>query len=396
MQKSKITKVVTSCRSRFTIFDQARELNRHGLLHKLITDYPRSYPERFGVPQDKVEPLLFTGIFNHGFTRFRRYCSQAVILFIDRFIHDSFSKKLIKYIPKDTEFFIGMSSFSLEALEYCKKKGIKCAVDHASVHQLQERLLLQEESKIWGLPFSKTTTPDWVIEKEDKEFAVADYVFIPSSSVKASLIKQGVPENKIFINPYGVDVSAFKPAVKKDDVFRVMQVGNITLGKGVLTLIEAFKLANIQNSELVFIGPGLETFGLKEKIDQLKTENIKFLGAVPQAELYKHFAQASVSCLASLADGFALVVIQAMACAKPVIVTENVGSKDLINHGHNGFIVPIRSPQDIAKHLQFLATHPEKLKDMSEKALETASNSCSWQLYGDRLSHFIYSLENNV
>lgn len=395
MLKNKITKVVTSCRSRFYIFDQARELNKHGLLRKLITDYPRSYPERFNVPGEKVEPLLFTGIFNHGFTRLRKYFSQTVIFYVDRFIHNSFSKKLPRYIPDDTEFFIGMSSFSLEALEYCKKRGIKCAVDHASIHQSQERIVLREEAELWGLPHPKTTTPDWVIEKEDKEFATADYIFLPSSSAKASLIKQGIPENKIFINPYGVDVSAFKPAPKTDNVFRVVQVGNVTLGKGVLTLIEAFKLANIPNSELVFIGPGLESFGLKEKIDQMKTDNIKFHPAVPQNELYKHFAQASVSCLASIADGFALVVIQSMACGIPAIVTEHVGSKDLIQHGENGFVVPIRSPESIAKHLQFLAAHPEKLKDMSAKALKTISESCSWELYGNRLSNFIKSLEKN-
>lgn len=395
MVKNKISKVVTSCRSRFYIFDQARELNKSNLLLKLITDYPKSYPARFGVPADKVEPLIFTGYFNHGFTRIRKHLHHKVIFYTERFIHNSFSKKISQYIPKETDFFIGMSSFSLEALQYCKQHGIKCAVDHASIHQSEERILLREEAKIWGLPLPKHTTPDWVIEKENQEFATADYIFLPSSSAKKSLMNQGIPESKIFINPYGVDISAFKPGKKTDDVFRVVQVGNVTLGKGVLTLIEGFKLANIPNSELVFIGPGLESFGLKNKIETMKADNIKFHPAVPQNELYKHFAQASVSALASIADGFALVVIQSMACGIPAIVTENVGSKDLISHGENGYVVPIRSPEAIAQHLRYLASNPEKLKDMSAKALKTISESCSWDLYGQRLTQFIKNIENN-
>lgn len=392
MENNKISKVVTSCRSRFWIFDQARELNKHGLLLKLIADYPKSYPRSFGIPSEKVEHLVFTGFFNHGFTRFRKFFNDGTSSYIDRYIHNSYSKKLKRYISDDTQFFIGLSSFSLEALEHCKNQKIMCAVDHGSLHQLEERTLLQDEAKHWGLPHPDNTTPDWIIKKENEEFKAADYIFLPSSAAKESFIKHGIPEDKIFINPYGVNLSTFKPGQKKDNVFRIVQVGNVTLRKGVLTLIEAFKLANIPNSELVFIGPMLDSPEFVKKIDALKADNIKFQGAVPQNELHKHFAQASVSCLASIADGFALVVVQSMACGIPAIVTENVGSKDIIQNGENGYVVPIRSPDILAKRLQYLAENPDKLKEMSGKALQTISESCSWESYGKRLRNFINSL----
>lgn len=395
MENNKISKVVTSCRSRFWIFDQARELNKHGLLSKLIADYPKSYPQSFGIPSEKVEHLVFTGFFNHGFTRLRKFFNDGTSSYIDRYIHNSYSKKLKKYISRDTQFFIGLSSFSLEALEHCKGQNIKCAVDHGSLHQLEERNLLQEEAKYWDLPHPDDATPDWIIKKEHTEFMTADYIFLPSSAAKESFVKHGIPENKIFINPYGVNLSTFKPGKKQDNVFRIVQVGNVTLRKGVLTLMEAFKIANIPNSELVFIGPLLNSPEFKRKIDELKTDKIKFQGAVQQNELYKHFAQASVSCLASIADGFALVVVQSMACGIPAIVTENVGSKDIIKNGENGYVVPIRSPESLAKHLQFLAANPEKLKEMSDKALQTISESCSWDSYGKRLSSFLNSVEHN-
>jgi len=45
-------RVVTSCRGRFHIFDQARELARHNVLHQLITDYPKTWSTRFVWPLD--------------------------------------------------------------------------------------------------------------------------------------------------------------------------------------------------------------------------------------------------------------------------------------------------------------------------------------------------------
>ena len=65
-------RVVTSCCGRFWIFDQARELARHGMLHQLITDYPRSWPARYGVPEDKVHPIVLSGVVKHGLARIGR------------------------------------------------------------------------------------------------------------------------------------------------------------------------------------------------------------------------------------------------------------------------------------------------------------------------------------
>lgn len=389
MKSNQNIRVVTSCRGRFLIFDQARELNKHGMLYQLITDYPKNFPQKFGVPPEKVKALLLTGIFNHGFNRIRKYVPKNWLVHIDHFIHSFFSRRLPKLIPKETEFFIGLSSFCLEGILYCKSKGIPCAVEHASIHQADERNLQMEEARYWGVDLPTYTTPPWVIEKEQKEFLAADYVFVPSHAAKESMVRNGIPAEKIFVNHYGVEVSSFSPHPKKDSVFRVIQVGNINLGKGVLHLIEAFKKANIPNSELWFVGPGLESFGLKDKIEQLKTNNIHFIGQVPQKKLPELFSQASISVLCSLADGFGLVVPQSMACGIPVIVTENVGAKDIIRPGENGFIVPIRDQEALVEKLKYIAANPEILVQMRQHALNTASKQFSWEQYGNRIAKFI-------
>lgn len=382
-------RVVTSCHGRFHIFDQARELARHNVLHQLITDYPKSWPERFGVPPDKVRSLLLSGFINHGMGRVRRYLPSEYDVAMVRWVHDRFSRRLAGLIPEDTQFFIGLSSFCLEAIEACRDSGIPCAVDHGSFHQRENRRLVIEESDRWGVPMLEGVAADWIIEKEDREFQTADHVFALSEAASDSMVRNGVPAEKIFINPCGVDLAQFCPGEKVDDVFRVIQVGGIVLGKGVLTLLDAYASAKLQDAELWFVGGGLETSGLQSKINMMRTTGVSFHEPVPQAKLRDFYNQSTVFVLASVADGFGMVVAQAMACGLPVIVTENVGAKDLIVDGVNGFIVPVGAPEIIAERLRQLRDDPELCCMMGDAAKLTVEKGYTWQDYGDRLVSFL-------
>lgn len=391
MKDNKPLRVVTSCRGRFHIFDQARELARHNVLRQLITDYPKAWPARFGVPPDKVQSLLLLGFINHGLGRVWCYLPLRQRVKMDRWVHDRFSRQSAGLIPEDTQYFIGLSSFCLEALKVCRDSGIPCAVDHGSFHQQENRRLVIEESERWGVPMLEGVAANWIIEKEDREFQIADHVFALSAAASDSLVRNGVPAEKIFINPCGVDLSQFYPGEKVDDVFRIIQVGGITLGKGVLTLLNAFAKARLQGAELWFVGGGLDTSGLQAMINAMRTQGVMFHPPVPQAKLREHYNQCSVFVLASVADGFGMVVPQAMACGLPVIVTENVGAKDLIVDGVNGFIVPVGAPEIIADRLRQLRDDPELCRTMGASAKLTVEKGYTWQDYGDRLVAFLRS-----
>ena len=381
-------RIVTSCRGRFHIFDQARELARRQVLHQLITDYPKSHTNRFDIPKEQVRSLLFSGVINHGLGHVIQHLPTGLQIKISRWVHDHFSKQLAKLIPKDTQFFIGLSSFCLEALQACNASGVNCAVDHGSLHQRENKFLLEEESKRWSLPAVQYIA-DWVIDKEEKEFETADYVFVLSTSARDSMLKYNIPNNKIFINPCGVSLDSFYPQYKTDSVFRVIQVGTITVGKGVLTLLDAFNIAALRNAELWFVGAGLETSGMNSIINKMAPQNVTFHQSVPQSKLRNFYNQSSVFVLASVADGFGMVVAQAMACGLPVIVTENVGAKDLVIDGVNGFIVPVGRPDLIAERLRFLEGSPLSCIAMGQAAQRTVENGYTWQDYGDRLFDFL-------
>lgn len=384
--------VTTSCSGRFHIFDQAAELHRHGVLHRLINDYPKSQTRRWGIPDDRATSLLLNGVL----ARLSRYTADVFPAPLQsRFlalIHGFFSSRLAAKLPLDTDIFIGLSSFCFEAIVAAKTRGIIAIVDHGSLHQRYERNLLEEECAKLGIALNEQVAPDWLIAKEDREFHAADRIMVLSQAAKRSMMMEGVPAEKLFVNPCGVDTAAFRPMPAGDQTFRVIFCGKMSPRKGIHYLLDAFNALNLPNAELWVIGsPPDAAFG--QVLNPLITARVKVLGAYPQERLPELYAQGSVFVLPSLADGFGMVVPQAMACGLPVIVTENVGASDVVSEGVDGFVIPIRDTDALSQKLSMLYEQPEMRIEMGKAAAHKADSELSWRAYGDRLVAFLESCQ---
>ncbi|MCC6747135.1 MAG: glycosyltransferase family 4 protein [Deltaproteobacteria bacterium] len=386
-------KVITSCRSRYWIYDQAVQLLRRGLLYRLIHDYPNFMTRRWGIPDDKVVSLLANGLYARLLQSNYRWMSPPIKAFADRSIHELFETRLSRALPDGADIFIGLSAFSLKAIERAKALGLKTVVDHGSLHHRRERTLQQEERALWQLEGAGhfpiegpgPAAGEWLIEKEHQEFLLADRVFALSSIAKRSMVAEGIPAEKILVNPPGVDLSSFRPGTKTDDVFRVIQCGTVHPGKGVQYLLKAFYELHLPRAELWFVGGGLDTTSLGPVMRQYRRDDIVFKGPYPQKELPGLFAQGSVAVMASVFDGYGMVVPQAMACGLPVIVTEQVGASDLVEDGVNGQVVPIRDVDALKERLVYLYEHRDHARALGQAAERTVRSGHTWDDYGDRL-----------
>jgi glycosyltransferase involved in cell wall biosynthesis len=113
--------------------------------------------------------------------------------------------------------------------------------------------------------------------------------------------------------------------------------------------------------------------------------------------------------MASIQDGFGMVLTQALACGLPLICTTNTGGEDLLRQGEEqppgqsspdgasgriqefsaGWVVPIHAPEAIAHCLKRLAREPGLWERKREAALRLARGSLSWEAYGDRaIQHY--------
>jgi glycosyltransferase involved in cell wall biosynthesis len=72
-----------------------------------------------------------------------------------------------------------------------------------------------------------------------------------------------------------------------------------------------------------------------------------------------------------------------MACACPVIASENTGARDLYTDGLEGFIVPIRDVAALSDRMQMLADQPGLQRAMAQRALQRVQGVGGWGAYGD-------------
>ena len=181
---------------------------------------------------------------------------------------------------------------------------------------------------------------------------------------------------------------SFHQQKKNDSKFRIIFCGSITPRKGLHYLIKAFSELSINDAELWVIG-GVLNKKYREYLEKFNLEKVYFMGTFPQSELPRLYSQGSVFILPSIADGFGMVVTQALACGLPVIVSENVGAADVIEEGRNGFVVPVCNANSLKERLEQLYTDVKLREEMSKYAIDNAKFDLSWDGYGDRLFDFL-------
>jgi glycosyltransferase involved in cell wall biosynthesis len=370
--------VIISVGGRFHAFYLAQQLLERGYLKKLITSYPRFEVKKYGIPPKKVNSIIITEILERGWRRLPNFIND--IYNPQFFICDLFDKLVSKQI-EESDIFVGWSSFSLYSLRRAKKSGAVTILERGSSHISYQQQILKEEYEKFGLKI-RGAHPK-VLEKELKEYEESDYIEVPSSFAKRTFLQYGINEEKLIQGFRGVDLSEFRQIPKRDDVFRIVYVGGMSLRKGVHYLLQAFYELNLLDTELWLIGTMSED--IMPFLKKYNNGRILCKGPYPQKELYKYYSQGSVFILMSIEEGFSNVIVQAMACGLPAICTTNTGGEDIIRNGIDGFIIPIRNVDALKEKIVYLYRYPQVSKEMGKQARKRVESSFTWQHYGDRI-----------
>ena len=372
-------KVTVSVCRRFHAFNLAQELQKKGYLHKLISTYPTFAITKYGIDKKFIHSLWHLEVISRSWYRLPSWLKGDRNLQL--WFSEQFDRSVTNSLSPGFDLFVGWSGFNFWSLHRAKELGAKTVIERGSSHMQYQTIILQEEYERWGLKF--TETHPGVYEREIKSYADADRIAIPSLFVKRTFLEQGIPESKLIHVPYGTSLTEFYPVPKSDNIFRVIHCGAVTLRKGVQYLLQAFHELNLPEAELWLVGliaPEIEPF-----VAKYQSERIFLKGTHPQSKLRFLYSQCSVFCLASIEDGFGMVIPQAMACGLPVIHTTNTGGEDIVRDGIDGFSVPIRDVEALKEKILFLSENPEHRDEMGRNALEQARQSLSWDDYGQRI-----------
>jgi glycosyltransferase involved in cell wall biosynthesis len=218
------------------------------------------------------------------------------------------------------------------------------------------------------------------------EYDAVDAISVPTRYAARTFTERGIPEGKVFINPYGVELSRFFQSKVDDDnragrPVRILFVGRVDIRKGIPWLLRAFApLA--KTAELHVVGPVPKD--MRRILDRESLTNVKIHGPVPSTALPEIYKSADIFCLPSLEEGFALVLLQAMAAGLPVVASDVSGAEDLIVPGEHGYLVPPRDVDALTEALTELIGQTEKRYRMGVKARGRVEQGYSWQDYGER------------
>jgi glycosyltransferase involved in cell wall biosynthesis len=273
--------------------------------------------------------------------------------------------------------------FATEPFDRAEKTGALKVVDCPNSHPTTYFGYWQRECDLW-CPGEKVPIPQWMFARMNRELERADLVLCPSDFVRDTMVLNGIPAEKCFINPFGVDTSTFHPRATVPETPRFISVGTLCLRKGHQYLFRAFDLVKKQlpTAELICVG---------ELKTDLRRELRKWRGTfthqahMPHAELAKLLATGTAFVMPSLEEGFARVLSEAMAAGLPILASYESGATTLVQDGVEGFIVRGRDPQHIADAMIRVATDRELNRRLGEAAHAKGAIKNTWQDYGDRL-----------
>jgi starch synthase len=360
---------------RFHHFDLGRQIVRLGHGLSLLTSNPRN----------KVDADLRPSAKTHS--RYRvpyaigcRLGLGSHLYWLDELLLKDLGKWAERSVNLNwTDVFHAQEGAGPRAGRLAKENGKLWICDRGSTHILTQKTMLSEEYDIWRVPPPQFSTDR--LERCVAEYDQAHAITVPSKFVKRSFVGNGIADERVFVCPYGVDLSEFHPSPKIDAKFRVIYVGQITVRKGIGYLLQAVEpLVKKSQVELWLVGeidPNVQPI-----LDRYRSV-FEYKGVCPRKDLWQLYSQASVLVLASVEEGLALVQAQAMACGVPLIATTNTGAEDLFTDGVEGFIVPIRSPEAIREKLEWMIENSELRDEMAAAALRRVKGFGGWNQYGE-------------
>lgn len=252
---------------------------------------------------------------------------------------------------------------------------------------------------VWGSDVYDFPNQSWLFKRMLKySLSKADRV-LSTSHVMAKETKK-YTDKLIDITPFGVDINLFKPLnVTKKDKFIVGNVKTLAPKYGIDILIRAFNviLRSNPNQKMILriIGDGPCRKQYENLVQDLGiTENVEFLGKVPNSELPSYYNSFSVSVSVSNSESFGVVAVEAMACCCPVVTSDADGFTEVVENGITGYIVPKRDVLATAEAIQKFIDDPSLKETMGNAGRMRVKKLYDWNKNVDTMVNIYHNVVN--
>ncbi|MCX7779099.1 MAG: glycosyltransferase family 4 protein [Patescibacteria group bacterium] len=240
----------------------------------------------------------------------------------------------------------------------------------------------------------------WIIEKVEK-IIVSSYDYAQSSKYLSYLLEK--EKEKIIEIPHGVDTDWFKPREKdkkflkkhhlslKDKI--ILFVGGLDRAhyfKGLEVLLKAVVDLRSMSLDLrlLIVGEGNLRLKYEKEVEKLKIKDkVIFAGQVSREDLPTYYNLADLFVLPSINrnESFGLVLLEAMACAKPCLASDLPGVRTVVSNYKTGLLFKTGHSDDLAEKMKILLLNDDLAKKMGERGRERVEIEYDWKVIVKKL-----------
>lgn len=242
----------------------------------------------------------------------------------------------------------------------------------------------------------------WIFQKADKIIVSTKDYFQDHLLFKKF-------ESKIEELPFSIDIEKFKPNEKDPELVKeywlekkkvLVFVGGLDKAhyfKGVDILLKAFVKLGSEYT-LMVIGEGELKEDYKRQAEELNIAGrVIFNGGIENKDLVKHYNLADCLILPSINQGeaFGIVQIEAMACGKPVIVSDLPGVRTVVQNNETGFTFENKNVDDLVNKINKLFSDSERYQKFSHNARQRVIEKFSDNVVSNKLIQIYQNLITN-
>jgi glycosyltransferase involved in cell wall biosynthesis len=360
-------KIAIVVHGRFHAFDLARVFLQRGHQVFLLTNYPAWAVARFGVPKDVCRVFWLHGVLQRIADRLPRKWREATEPALHRMFGRWAALRLSKVQKPD--LIHCWSGVAEEILRSFQNQATETMVIRESAHIKTQASILREEERRLGICIDQPTP--WMIQREQREYALAKTIRITSQFVYRSFVQEGIASDKLRLIPPALPVGLFHPSpevlrlrcsrILSGQPLRVLYVGTLSFRKGFHDLTAIIQALGNKRFVFQLVGPALPE--VRAELELL-SGLAEWIPKRPQAELIGYYSGADLFIFPTLEDGHAYTLSQAMANALPVLTTPHCQGPDLIQENKTGWILPIRTPEAFVARLRWCDGHRDQLAPM--------------------------------
>jgi glycosyltransferase involved in cell wall biosynthesis len=236
----------------------------------------------------------------------------------------------------DAEHLIAFNGQALTQHRTARRAGYRSvALVSANSHL---RRVIRQHARARELYPLERSWASGLVRRNEREYALADRIYVGSRYVQESFLEEGFPEEllaRFQFTPHPRYRPAPAPATQGR--FEIVYIGSLAVHKGVPLLIDAVRRLAHADLALTLIG-GWGSRGMRRFVQAACAADSRIV--VAPGDPLPHLRRAALCVHPSYEDGFAYAPAEALACGVPVLVSEDTGMKELIDSPSHGLTLP--------------------------------------------------------